>query len=128
MSVASNLTVVNNCAVHGALHELRSAPAQRFFPYAHASQVLLATCHDTPPLEELRQQAGNVLALEVTAQGSVTWSEGSLDEGSGKSGSGGDKKKQLKMSTPKWCAPTSVLFSVGVLEIESKAPIAVVCT
>ena len=68
-------------------------------------QVLLATCHDTPPLEALRQQEGSVLSLEVTAQGAVTWSEGSLEEG----GQGGadtgaaQGKGKLKMSTPKWC-------------------------
>ena len=70
-------------------------------------QVLLATCHDPPPLEALRKEDGNVLAFDITAQGSVQWRASSMEEAMGGAAGGdteGGKKKQIKMSVPKWCA------------------------
>ena len=70
-------------------------------------QVLLATCHDPPPLEELRKEDGNVLAFDITAQGSVQWHASSMAEAKGSGDAagegGGAKGGKVKMSVPKWC-------------------------
>lgn len=73
--------------------------------------VLLVTCHDPEPLDEMRSYVGKLLSIQTTAAGNVTWDtaeESDLSDSNG-DGSAGSKIGKLKMEIPEWC----VLCAVG---------------
>lgn len=78
---------------------------------ARNMEVLLVTCHDSEPLEEMRGYVGKLLSIQTTAAGNVTWdlaAEADLDASTNGNGSSSVKHGQLKMEIPEWCAATSV--------------------
>lgn len=70
---------------------------------ARNMKVLLATCHDAEPLEELRAATGQMMLFKTTAAGSVTWGLAEAGDLHGSRGNGAGVRPTLKISIPKWC-------------------------
>ena len=82
------------------------------------------TCHDKDPLEEMRGYVGQLLSIQTTAAGKVTWN---LAEDAQLAASGGSatpaSKPSLKMSIPDWCGKWAVPmaeYEDGVVGAKSK--------
>ena len=60
-------------------------------------QVLFAICHDAAPLAEVEVVAGDVIRLETSAAGGVTWERGSDADLAPKEGEQAKPKRVLKV-------------------------------
>lgn len=83
-------------------------------------QVLFVTCHDKEPLEEMKGYVGQLLSIQTTAAGNVTWN---LAEPTQLSSNGGSSSPSsapsLKMAIPKWCACMHASLARGVMCMHS---------
>jgi alpha-glucan, water dikinase len=70
---------------------------------ARNMKVLLATCHDAEPLEELHAAVGQMMSFKTTAAGSVTWGLAEAGEAHGTGVNGAGARPKLNISIPKWC-------------------------
>jgi hypothetical protein len=68
-------------------------------------QVLLATCHEDEPLQDLRGFVGKLLCIQTTAAGTVTWEaaeQSALGNGNGNGAGPRNGARSMQMEIPKW--------------------------
>ena len=74
---------------------------------ARNMEVLLVTCHDPEPLDEISGYVGKLLSIQTTAAGNVTWNvadAADVEASSNGNSAKGALRGKLKMEIPEWCA------------------------